>query len=395
MIEHEHIKKLNGREQNKNAIVSSDTIAPLSSYVGRMGMGFLKPSDEILTRMLDNAAMYGYTEVEEEIQCLVVEEELHTSVVCSHGNISMVSGKAKSRKTFLVTSIVASLLTGSLILKFKGQLPVNKKNVLYVDTEQSQRDCKKVLDRINHMMGLEENGHPGNLIYIRLRPFDPKLRLCLIEHALDYIPNLGFVVIDGIKDVVFSINDEAEATDISSKLLKWSEEKKIHILTVLHKNKTDDNNRGHLGTELENKSETVLNVIKSKENKDISVVECQMMRNKDFESFAFTINENNVPELAEWNCTKPQKKERNPSDFDDQTHYNILNYIFPANNNCSARTFYGLLKESLEKLSIYIGYNKARDFLDYYLKKEIILNSGSGSQNKLILNDSFIPGEVC
>ena len=57
-----------------------------------------------------------------------------------------------------------------------------------------------------------------------LRSLKPSERLEIIEHAIYNTDNLGVVVIDGIKDLVTSINDESEATMIASKLLKWTEE---------------------------------------------------------------------------------------------------------------------------------------------------------------------------
>mgnify|MGYP007001916110 CR=1 FL=1 len=49
----------------------------------------------------------------------------------------------------------------------------------------------------------------------------------------------------------------------------WSETKGIHIFTVLHENKIDNNVRGHIGTELQNKSETVISVRKQEHEKNL------------------------------------------------------------------------------------------------------------------------------
>ena len=51
----------------------------------------------------------------------------------------------------------------------------------------------------------------------------------------------------------------------------------------LHQNKSDTNARGHIGTELNNKAETVLSVTVSEGNNDISIVEPQMSRNMSSE----------------------------------------------------------------------------------------------------------------
>ncbi|MEI6764631.1 MAG: AAA family ATPase [Bacteroidota bacterium] len=346
------------------------------------------PAETHLKDLLSNSQMFTYDEVEAESPCIRVHQPDHDSTVCSIGNISLVAGKAKSRKTFLVSAIVASALSNSTVLKFSGQLPDDKRMVLYIDTEQSRMDCKKVLVRVSKMLNCAEHEHPENLVFVRLRPYPPKLRLGIIEYAINNIPDVGFVIIDGIKDVVFSINDEAEATDVSSKLMKWSEEKKLHILTVLHKNKTDDNNRGHLGTELENKCETVITVSKDKENKEISVVESQIMRDREFSPFAFSINIDNVPELIDSFSAPVHNKDRQPADYDHQTHRNLLRDIFPANDNCSARTFHDLIKEQLKKYGVLIGSNRCRDFLNFYLEQGLVINKGDSKQHKLVLNEN-------
>ncbi len=61
----------------------------------------------------------------------------------------------------------------------------------------------------------------------------------------------------------------------------------------------DENARGHIGTELNNKAETVLLVEKDKSNGDISKVSAMHIRAMDFEPFAFRINERALPELME------------------------------------------------------------------------------------------------
>ena len=48
--------------------------------------------------------------------------------------------------------------------------------------------------------------------------------------------------------------------------MRWSSYYELHIHTVLHLNKGDDNTRGHIGSELNNKAETVLLVEKDKSN---------------------------------------------------------------------------------------------------------------------------------
>ncbi len=68
-----------------------------------------------------------------------------------------------------------------------------------------------------------------------------------------------------------------------------------HILCVLHTNPGSDKARGHLGSSLQRKAETVLFVHRVGET---SVVEPQFCRNEPFERFAFSINEAGIPEVC-------------------------------------------------------------------------------------------------
>ena len=70
--------------------------------------------------------------------------------------------------------------------------------------------------------------------FLALRKFNPKERLAIIDDAISQIEGLGFVVIDGIRDLVYDINSPSEATCVISKLMQWTDEYQIHLHTILH-----------------------------------------------------------------------------------------------------------------------------------------------------------------
>ena len=221
------------------------------------------------------------------------------TVIGTLGNFSASIGKAKSKKTFNVSAIVASALSGSTVLHYRSMFPENKRKILYIDTEQGRYHCQQVLKRILRLADLPEYKNPDNLIMLALRKFSPKLRLAIVEQAIGTIPDLGLVIIDGIRDFLYDINSSSESTDIISKFMQWTDDRQIHIHTVLHQNKNDEHARGHIGTELNNKAETIMQVEVDKEDKTVSVVEAVHIRDREFEPFAFRINEEAIPELVE------------------------------------------------------------------------------------------------
>ena len=44
--------------------------------------------------------------------------------------------------------------------------------------------------------------------------------------------------------MVYDINSPGESTRIISKLMQWTDDRQIHIHTILHQNKGDENARG-------------------------------------------------------------------------------------------------------------------------------------------------------
>lgn len=212
--------------------------------------------------------------------------------ICTEGNISVIKGRAKARKSFAIAMFTAAACSDFVI--YRKFISKPKKWVVYFDTEQSSFYVQQALKRIHDISN--GNGFETRFFAYGLRPFNPAERLELIEYVFENFKGLGFVVIDGIRDLIKDINSPEESTMISSKLLKWSERSGAHIMTVLHENPSDGKLRGHIGTELMNKAETVIRVEKLESDKHVSKISCDMVRGLEFEPIYFRINEN-IPEI--------------------------------------------------------------------------------------------------
>jgi hypothetical protein len=309
--------------------------------------------------------------------CLsVVGSDGKEGIIGTLGNFSLVIGKAKSRKTFCVSMFLASMVKNGLIQeRFRGNLPTDKKRVLFFDTEQSQYNVQNVFHRVRKLIGTT----PENFDAHCLRKYTPEERLRIIEEAIYTTPDLGFVVIDGIRDLVTSINDEEQATQIASYLLKWTEEKNIHIVTVLHQNKGDLNARGHLGTELVNKAETVLSVSLDQNNKSISIVEAEYCRQREPENFAFFVDELGLPEIiTDWKPSPPQtggrKRKESPDSITDKLHFDTLSDIFRDLPKPTGTQIKNCLNTHFD-----IGTNMAGQYLTYYEKEGWITKEGKSN----------------
>jgi len=289
------------------------------------------------------------------------------------GNDFMIIGKAKSRKTFLMILLLsASIMKAIFLNHIKGCLNEPQTVVLFFDTEQSRYHVQKTVKRICKLIGIEV---PANFYAYGLRKFHPDKRLELIEHAIYQNDKIGVVGIDGIKDLISSINDEEQATMISSKLLKWTEERNIHLACVLHQNKGDINARGHLGSELVNKAETVLSVTISEENSEISIVKADYCRDKEPDSFAFEIDLDGLPQEAENRCMKtPEAKNKfSVNTMEPGKVYQLLKDSFSEKTEMGYSELVIQVKLSYEKQNtVSIGDNKTKEFITFCKNKKWI-----------------------
>ena len=214
----------------------------------------------------------------------------YDSVIASEGNISAVVGAAKSKKTFLCTALVGAMLRPNGTASF-GITP-SQSLVLWVDTEQSASHTQKVIKRIHRMAQRPENEPYDMLITLTLREVEPKERFSILRDAIAYYkPRL--VVVDGIADLMYNSNCIEESDAVVGELMALSTEYNCHIMNVLHTNPNSDKARGHIGSTLQRKAETMIYVRKVGEK---SVVEPQFCRNEEFAPFAFHITEEGLPE---------------------------------------------------------------------------------------------------
>jgi hypothetical protein len=202
--------------------------------------------------------------------------------ICTRGNLSTILGKAKSRKTFFITMLIASMFIGILFNKIRGRRTTEK--IVLFDTEQGRYRAQRVLLRIIKLAGLF-----SNFEVLSLRKYNSHERMQIIQKYFE-INKVAFAVIDGVRDLIADFNNLEQSNELVTELMRISEVYNCHLCLVLHMNKGDNNARGHLGTELMNKAETIISVNKEK-GSNFSDVSPEYMRDEEFESFQFTIKD--------------------------------------------------------------------------------------------------------
>lgn len=353
-------------------------IMPPQALNGAESMRQSGLSDEQMQDIIKVSKLDLKTDAERPPYCLWIDE----LPVFGLGDISTTIGKAKSRKTFATGFFISALVGNTTIQdRIKGELPEDKQGVIFIDTEQSVYYSQRSARRVYGLLDKDyyHDTLPNFQVY-SLRPFTPQMRLQIIEHLIYNTPNLGVVFIDGIRDLITSINDEEQATMITSKLLKWSTEKMIHINCILHMNKGDNNARGHVGTELMNKSLTVLGINKIEKNEEYSTIEPIATRDKEFNPLVFGIDEEGLPYILSENDAKALKTEtgrtkaKQHTDWSDEEHSGIIEGMFENVPQMNYGEFV-----SAVRLTYDVGSNKAKDFITYFKSNDIVKWKSKGN----------------
>lgn len=117
----------------------------------------------------------------------------------------------------------------------------------------------------------------------------------------------------------------------------------------LHLNKGDDNTRGHLGTDLNNKAEAVLQITKDDFDRDISFVAAMHIRDLDFEPFAFRINSEALPELVEGYEPRQSRAGRgfDYAEVSEAKHREALQLLFSEADRISYSSLIGKLQTAM------------------------------------------------
>jgi hypothetical protein len=207
---------------------------------------------------------------------------LHNCVIATRGNHSLLTGKKKARKSLMVVHLV------SLAVQ---QRAISPEQIVVFDTEQEKLDVWEMREKVRRITG-------KSVSFYSLRGMHYKERREFIDGTCQHRPvRPVLAVIDGVRDLLSDINDMNETIEVVSLIERLTTEHNMHIIDVLHLNKTDGNARGHLGTELTNKSEMNIE-LNYMEDTGLTEVKCESARRQSFSPFMFCHSKEGLPEVV-------------------------------------------------------------------------------------------------
>ena len=224
-----------------------------------------------------------------------------------------VKAKQKMGKTTMIGILIAALLCGQW---HKVKRVINRPvKILYVDTEQKERDT----NRLNHKV-LRMAGFPiqdvEDLHFVNLRKLTSKECCEIVPRFIEaFQPDIVFI--DGIVDMVGDFNSVEESQAVVRHHLMLAETYNCCIVEVLHTNKQkeDSNMRGHLGTILSQKASNVFKCEKDPIS-NIVTVSCDDYRHAPIPAWSFSFDHHGNPMcadevVAQIEANKLAEKERN------------------------------------------------------------------------------------
>lgn len=203
--------------------------------------------------------------------------------VVTAGNYTLLIGKKKTRKTLFMVWLISEYLR---------KHSDHASRIILFDTEQGVEEVWEIREKIHKLSGKW-------VAVAHMRGQSPSERRDFIQYTVQFWPERPVLCsIDGVRDLVSNINDPDECTDVMVWLDRLTMEHNLAIINVIHMNKADNNARGHLGSELANKSLCTIEM-ELDQKTELTVVKCESSRKKPFESFAFTHSGDGLPTLAD------------------------------------------------------------------------------------------------
>lgn len=254
-----------------------------------------------------------------------------TPIMCYNGtafatlrNFSQVIGLPKSRKTWFSQMVAGSFLAAQLGNKYDERLAGEKINdgnasVLIIDTEQGDYRAAKMQSTIAAIAGLSTEQVGKYLTTLSMRKFGSDISfIATVAQMILQRPSL--VIIDGIADLVTNPNDPAQSAIIYQFLLQASAKYNCHIMVVIHANQSAlskdkaepmSRGRGHLGSDLERKSEANIWLEKPETDSTVTNVFFTSTRDKTPENFAFRIDGANIPRPCDFVAVTSKQEREN------------------------------------------------------------------------------------
>jgi len=194
--------------------------------------------------------------------------------------INVIQGKSGTHKSRFAETICSSILKKNDCTNDMLGISIDttkKMTVCYVDTERNLSDqLPYSIQQIQKKAGYKITDDPRTFDYISLLEINRDNRFealrSYINHLNDSINDHLFIVLDVITDCLKDFNRSEDSMKLIDLMNKTINQYDVTFLCIIHENPgSADKARGHLGTEIMNKSTTVIQInFEQAKNGDLS-----------------------------------------------------------------------------------------------------------------------------
>lgn len=295
----------------------------------------------------------------------------------TEGNLLCVTGGEGTGKSNFVGAIISGCINcdDATIDTLGVTIAPNSENraVLLYDTEQSEVQLYK--NSRNIIRRAKLNSMPDSFKAYSLTSLSRRVRLQSIVESMDRFFHLydgiHLVIIDGIADLVQGANNEVESIAVVEELYRLAGIYNTCILCVLHYIPNGIKLRGHLGSELQRKSATIISIERDRDPA-ISVVKAIKVRDGsplDVPILQFSWSRCRAMHTFVGEKPKEERESRKESEL-----LSIAQEIF---SHCEHIT-YGDLCSKIQQL-FDVKERTAKSYIKYMRERDIISNDPANS----------------
>jgi hypothetical protein len=278
-------------------------------------------------------------------------------------NFIVFSGLPKAGKsTFLAAVIASSFIPGDQF-GMKVHFPENRKRICYFDTESSDFDFYRQIQKIKSFSNL--NSLPIWADCYTVREDGPSEIRALIKHYLEMNPDCPIMIIDGLLDLLFDYNSEVESRKLVNWFKKLTKQHNCLFIGVLHQGKgTGSQTLGHLGSNTDRWAQSTLEIIKDKDKKTYTLQPRFLRSSDDFEPVVL-MNFEGVWAKMQYEGERKTEGKTKPNDLTEMEHKALIFQVLK--DSLSYKELIAEIQERSAK-----GINFSKEIVKIWIAKNYI-----------------------
>ena len=211
---------------------------------------------------------------------------IQSKVIAQLNSYAVFTGSAKSGKSTFLSAAIGSAYCPNFqdVFGIKLHLPQDRQRLGYFDTESSEYDFHKQIDKIKQFT--TRNIFPELIDAFNTREDNPKDIRQMIEHYLVTTPECSILIVDGFLDLMFDYNDVYESRQLTNWFKKITKVYNVCLIGVLHIGKGNNETLGHLGSNTDRWANSTLLVERNKTTGQFILKPKLMRSDQDFDPIA-------------------------------------------------------------------------------------------------------------